>query len=64
MISRSLLLVLLAPSLAAAAPRNESLVFANCPRESGEYVGSFRARIRLHKEFLGDGKIEDSIEQP
>jgi hypothetical protein len=57
-----LVAVLMTAPLARAESRREALVLSNCPRQSGEYVGSYRARILLHQAFLADGKIEESIE--
>jgi hypothetical protein len=60
---RALMIVLaVAAAVADAAPRRERLLLSNCPRQSGEYVGSFRGRILLHKDFLASDSVEGSIE--
>jgi hypothetical protein len=47
---------------AFAAPRREALLFSNCPRQSGEFTGSYRGQILLHKAFLDREPVEASIE--
>jgi hypothetical protein len=50
---------------AEGSPRTEALLFANCPKEAGEYTGSYRGRVLLHAGFLakmGERGIETSIE--
>ena len=54
-------------SVAQAADRREALLLSSCTRESGEYTGSYRGRILLHKAYLatmGDevAAIRTSIE--
>jgi hypothetical protein len=50
--------------LAGPAPaRQERLLFANCPRQAGEYAGSFRGRVVLQRDFLGQDDVRASIEQ-
>src|SRR4051812_33139898 len=61
MFARALTLAL-AVAATASASRRETLLLSNCARQSGEYVGSYRARILLHKDFLAQEKLETSIE--
>src|SRR6478672_8363017 len=60
MIHRAFALLLITTTSHAA--RKEALLFANCPRQSGEYIGSYEGRILLHKDFLQGDDIRTSIE--
>jgi hypothetical protein len=62
MLRASILVLLTCVTAADAASRRERLLFSNCPRASGEFVGSYRGRILLHKDFLASDSIEASIE--
>jgi hypothetical protein len=45
-------LVAAVAAVASAAPRRETLLLANCPRATGEYVGTLRARMVLARAFF------------
>jgi hypothetical protein len=62
MLSGALALTLLFAQTPTAPTRREDLLFANCPRQAGEYSGSFRGRVVLHKELLAGDDPRTSIE--
>jgi hypothetical protein len=61
--TRVAFLIALISSGGHAASRREALLFSHCPRQSGEFQGSYRGRILLHKQFLDKDSVETSIEQ-
>jgi hypothetical protein len=63
MVSGALALVLLLAAASPAPARREALLFANCPREGGEYTGSYRGRVLLQEAFLAGDDLRPSIEQ-
>jgi hypothetical protein len=65
MLSGALALALFFADVAAspAPARREELLFANCPRQAGEYEGSFRGHVVLQREFLGADDPRASIVQ-
>src|SRR5438552_11046080 len=63
MLSGALALVLLLAQPALAPARREALLFANCPLQGGEYLGSYRGRVLLHQHFVGGDDLRPSVEQ-
>jgi hypothetical protein len=59
----ALALLLLLDQNATAASRREVLLYAHCPRQGGEYVGSFQGRVLLHERLLAGDDPRASIEQ-
>jgi hypothetical protein len=55
----------LALILSQSAPlaRREALLFAKCPRQAGEYTGSFTGQVVLQRDFLGSDDVRRSVEQ-
>jgi hypothetical protein len=50
---------LLITTTTAAATRQETLLYANCPRENGEFVGTLRGRILLDRAFFDPARSDD-----
>jgi hypothetical protein len=48
----ALALLIALSATARASERDEALLYASCPRQAGEYVGSYRGRILLHDALL------------